>query len=68
MTSECPSLGRADFVEIVDHLDHALAVFKQAPGTPARPLDVYFRSVLSTLRRELVEHPAPLCGDQPTTG
>jgi hypothetical protein len=54
MNPNAPSLDRADAFRVVDHLDTALNVVRQEMN--ATTLDIYIKSVLSTLKRQMLEH------------
>lgn len=50
------SLDRADTLQIAENLDRALGIFQsQVAQKSPTTLEIYLQSVLSTLRRELLE-------------
>ena len=49
------SLDRDDAFRVVDHLDNALNVVRQETSNTTT-LDIYIKSVLSTLKRQMLEH------------
>lgn len=49
-----PTVARADLFAVADKLDAALQVIRQRSGAKTT-LDVYFSSMLSTLRRSVLQ-------------
>jgi hypothetical protein len=54
------TLGRMEIFRIVANLDEALGVLNRQPVERSTSLDVHFRSLLTTLKRELVDDTEPL--------
>jgi hypothetical protein len=52
-----PSLDRADAFRIMVNLECALEVFnRNEQKRPLTTMELYLRSMISTLRREMIEH------------
>ena len=68
MNAEITKLDREDIFQIVDNLDGALAVIRKEKRSERMALDIYFESLLATLRRELLKRPGALNNDVTVAG